>query len=364
MIHRLAVALAGLALTSFAATPPAAAQGPGGRGAAPPRRAFAPPPSEVPKGNWPKAVEQQIKVHGRSLEGNLEGDAVDRDVVVELPPSYAHSPRRRYPVIYLLHGFALTGKGFSDFLHTDEAVAHAASQGMEFIVVEPDTDTKQGGSMYSNSPTTGDFQSFVAKDLVGYIDSHYRTIATRSGRGLAGHSMGGYGVWRIGMRFPEVFSSLYAMNACCISPRTETVEAAQKIAAVPFDQSAKADFGTRAGLASAAAWSPDPHNPPYYFDFAYKDGAIDPLVIAEWAANSPLALVPGHVPALKSFTAIASEDGLQDGLMKDDTAMHEQLDKFGIANEWATYPGNHFNHIGARFDQVVLPFFAKHLRMR
>jgi enterochelin esterase-like enzyme len=318
----------------------------------------------VPKGDWPASVVEKIKVHGAALEGNLEGDSVDRDVLVVLPASYAKSPHRRYPVIYFLHGFALTGQVFSDYVHVAEAAAHWASKGDEFIVVVPDTDTKQGGSMYSNSPTTGDFEAFIAKDLVGYIDGHYRTLAKRASRGLAGHSMGGYGVWKIGMKYPQVWSSLYAMSACCVSPRTETVEAAQKIAAVPFDQSAKADFGTRAALASAVAWSPDPAKPPYFADFAYKDGAIDPEVIAEWAANSPLAMVPQYVPALKSMTAIGAEVGNEDGLIKDDTAIHDELTRFGIAHDWAVYPGNHANHIGARFDQVVLPFFAQHLAMK
>src|SRR5579885_2309527 len=48
---------------------------------------------------------ERIVVHGRSLVGNLEGDSPDRKVSVYLPPSYASSPDRRYPVLYLLHGF-------------------------------------------------------------------------------------------------------------------------------------------------------------------------------------------------------------------------------------------------------------------
>src|SRR5580765_2689362 len=51
---------------------------------------------------------EQIKVHGKALEGNLEGDSPDRDVTVYLPPSYATERARRYPVIYLLHGYGGT----------------------------------------------------------------------------------------------------------------------------------------------------------------------------------------------------------------------------------------------------------------
>jgi enterochelin esterase-like enzyme len=218
--------------------------------------------------------------------------------------------------------------------------------------------------MYSSSPTTGDFEAFVAKDLVAYIDSHYRTLARRSSRGLAGHSMGGYGVWKIGMQHPEPWSALYAMSACCVSARTETVDQAKKIAGIPFDQSAKSDFGARAALASAVAWSPAPDKPPYYADFAYRDGAIDPFVLQEWAANSPLVLVPQYLPALKGMTAIASDVGDKDTLLKDDTLIHDELGRMGIQHTFEVYDGNHISRIKERLVSKVLPFFAEHLAMK
>ncbi len=362
MFRRIAGALMGLALVSVAAVQPAAAQPapqPAPSPAAAPRPLFAPV-----KPNGPMAPVQHIKVHGVSLVGNLEGNSADRDVLVILPPSYAKAKARRYPVIYFLHGFAITGQYFSDFIHAPEAALASAKKGQEFIIVVPDTDTKQGGSMYSASATTGDFEAFVAKDLVAYVDAHYRTIARRAGRGLAGHSMGGYGVWKIGMKYSQVWSSLYAMSACCVTPRTETVEAAKKIAGLTLDEAAKADFGARAGVASAVAWSPAPDKPPFYVDFAYKDGAIDPMVLDRWAANSPLVMVPQYVPGLKSMTAIASDVGDKDFLLKDDTAIHNELDRFGVAHSFEVYSGDHVNHIAERFAQKVLPFFAKHLAMK
>jgi S-formylglutathione hydrolase FrmB len=74
----------------------------------------------------------------------------------------------------------------------------------------PNAYTRYQGSMYSSSLTTGDWENFIARELVAYIDSHYRTIPNRMSRGLAGHSMGGYGTRRIGMKHPDVFSSIYA----------------------------------------------------------------------------------------------------------------------------------------------------------
>ena len=307
---------------------------------------------------------EAVQVPGPSLEGNLEGNATTREAMVVLPPSYGKEPNRRYPVVYYLHGFAISGRDFYDFMQVPTAVASNAAQGNEFIVVVPDTLTKMGGSMYSTSVTTGDFRKFVAKDLVAFIDSKYRTIASREGRGLAGHSMGGYGTWVVGMTYPEVFDSIWAQSACCVSPRTETVESAKAMAAVPIETVDKAGFGMRAGLASAVAWAPNPNNPPYFVDFPVNaEGEIDPLVIAKCAANSPLAMVSSRVGALKSFDAIGADVGVKDVLVTDVTMIHEELEKFGIAHEWAIYEGDHVNKIGERFAGVVLPFFAKHLDM-
>jgi S-formylglutathione hydrolase FrmB len=357
MIKRITGALLGIAIV-YAAAQSAAAQAP----AAPP--AGAAPAAGAPVVVPPGVVVQHIKVHGAALEGNLEGEPVDRDVIVILPPSYAKTKARHYPVLYFMHGFALTAQGFYDFMHVPESIGASSADGKDFIVVMPDTDTKLGGSMYSNSPTTGDFETFIAKDVVSYVDGHYRTIAKRSGRGLVGHSMGGYGVWKVAMRYPNVWSSIYAMSACCMGPRTETLEAAKKLAAIPYEQAGKASFGDKAALASAAAWSPNPKNPPYYMDFAAKGDAIDPLVIAKWANNSPIAMASSHVPQLKSFTAIASDGGDKDGLTKDATIMHEQLDSFGVANTFEIYAGDHTSGIVERFRTKVLPYFAEHLTMK
>ena len=93
----------------------------------------------------------------------------------------------------------------------------AAGTAREMIVVMPNAFTLHKGSMYSNSVTTGDWETYVARDLVAYVDGHYRTIPNRMSRGLGGHSMGGYGAVRIGMKRPDVFSSLYLMSSCCLT---------------------------------------------------------------------------------------------------------------------------------------------------
>ncbi len=153
-------------------------------------------------------VVEKIKIHGAALEGNLEGNAADRDVIVYLPPGYATNKQKRYPVVYALHGYSIGAEQWSNEIHTPQVIEGAFAKGaQEMIVVLPDSKTVHNGSMYSSSVTTGDFEQYVARDVVQYIDSHYRTIPKRTSRGLVGHSMGGYGASRIGMKHSDVFGS-------------------------------------------------------------------------------------------------------------------------------------------------------------
>src|SRR6201985_3033075 len=169
----------------------------------------------------PKVTVEHIKVHGAALEGSLEGDSADRDVLVFLPPSYGKETGRRYPVVYALHGYSIGAEQWSQEIHVPQTIEGALAKGArDMIVVLPDSKTVHTGSWYSSSVTTGDFENFIAHDLVAYIDAHYRTIAARESRGLAGHSMGGYGATRIGMKHADVFGSLYIMSPCCLSARS------------------------------------------------------------------------------------------------------------------------------------------------
>ncbi len=321
-------------------------------------------PPVVP-GAKPVTVEH-IKVHGAALEGNLEGDAVDRDVIVFLPPSYGNEKSRRYPVVYALHGYSIGAEQWSSEIHVPQTIEGAFAQGAkEMIVVLPDSKTIHNGSMYSSSVTTGDFEKFISHDVVAYIDAHYRTIPNRDSRGLVGHSMGGYGASRIGMKHPEVFGSLYIMSPCCMSARPagpanpeleKTLEAVKTA-----EDSAKLPFFARAQLATAAAWSPDPKNPPLYLDLPMKDGVPQQDVLAKWPANAPLAFVDQYIGNLKQYRAISMDVGDQDGLRIDAGKLHEILDNYGIANSFTIYPGTHTSAVADRFQNHVIPFFSKNL---
>ena len=318
---------------------------------------------------------ETIKVHGKSLEGNLEGDSPDRDVFIYLPPSYATEKNRRYPVVYFLHGYSVKAEAYWNLMTVpataDKLMAGGAAH--EMILVNPDAYTIYSGSMYSNSPTTGDWETFITHDLVDYIDSHYRTIANRDSRGLAGHSMGGYGTLRIGMKYPQVYSSIYAMSSCCLmndpgAPRPPAPERPPAATSGSEDKDGKAARPRTGGgfgnvlSAEAAAWSPNPQNPPKFFDLPNENGTPRPEIAAKWIANSPLAMMDQYISNLKQYHAFMMDVGLQDGLAASNKEMDASLTQVGVPHKFETYEGNHTNRVKERFEGQVLPFFSENLK--
>jgi enterochelin esterase-like enzyme len=322
------------------------------------------------------ATVERIKIHGEALEGNLEGDAVDRDVIVFLPPSYAREKSRRYPVVYALHGYSIGADQWSREIHVPQTIEGAFAQGAkDMIVVLPDSKTIYNGSMYSSSVTTGDFERFISNDVVAYVDAHYRTIPERTSRGLVGHSMGGYGASRIGMKHSDIFGALYIMSPCCMSPmgaggpgpadrmKEMAIANEKKVAEAksPAELASQSPGFGAAQYATAAAWAPNPKNPPLYFDLPTKDGVPVPEIQAKYAANAPLAFVDQYIGNLKQYRAIAMDVGDQDRLRIDAGKLHDIFDSYGIANSFEIYAGTHTSAVADRFQNHVMPFFSKNL---
>ena len=133
-------------------------------------------------------------------------------------------------------------------------------------------------------------------------DVFIRTIADRKSRGLAGHSMGGYGTVR--MKHPEVFSVLYASSSCCLmnnpqpgqgrgpAPATRPAAEGTDTGQARPPAAGRGAVFAKVQSAQVAAWAPNPMNPPQYFDLPIKDGQMQPLIAAKYAANSPLVITP------------------------------------------------------------------------
>ena len=218
--------------------------------------------------------------------------------------------------------------------------------------------------MYSSSVTIGDWETFIVEELVDYIDANYRTIADVQSRGLAGHSMGGYGTIRLGMKYPDVYSAIYLLSACCMEGTfLSNPEFMEKVEAITsFEQLEDALFGATATLASAAAWAPNPDKPPFYLDLPFANGEVRPEIAAIIMANRTLYTIEQYIPNLKKLKAIAMDAGLQDqGISNATKKLHELLDVYDIPHLYESYQGNHVNRIGERIQTKTLPFFSQHL---
>lgn len=323
-------------------------------------------------------VIHRDSVPAPALRHNKVGDPAWDRVSVYLPPGYDRNPRRRYPVLYFLHGFyaddrALIKGPYQNLnirVSMDSLVRAGAVN--EMIIVMPNARNAYNGSFYTNSPVTGNWEQFIARDLVNHVDHKYRTLRTRKARGLAGHSMGGYGALRVGMRHPETFSAVYALSACCLAftdwehPSYEKTWRAA-LAMRVWSDFPKAGFITNLLVAFGAANATDGNNPPFYVALPYVASGdsliLDQRIARRWSVR-PLAMVRDYADNLKRL-AIAIDAGRADDF-KDIPIRSAELDslmtELGIEHSFELYNGGHGDHIRVRIETKVLPFFSKALQ--
>jgi S-formylglutathione hydrolase FrmB len=321
-----------------------------------------------------------VSVHSPSLEKNLLGDPADLRVEIYFPPSYESDAQRRYPVLYLLHGFLgdtsdFTQPSFQGFT-IEEAMNDLAKRGVEFIVVVPSGRNRYAGSYYANSALTGNWEDAIVTDLVAFIDSHYRTLAQPSSRGVAGHSMGGYAALMMAMKHAGTFRSAYAMSPCCLgweedfgpaNPAWKTIDANTPIDDL-FARSRRGDYEPLAIVSAAAAFSPNPNGGALKVDlpFSVRDGNIvrNEAVAARWESMQPLRLVDRYADSLQSMRGLAFDAGFADQFHHipiTTRKLSSLLAERGIAHAYEAYNGDHRSALGDRMRTRVLPFFARNL---
>ncbi|MEO5579552.1 MAG: alpha/beta hydrolase-fold protein [Gemmatimonadaceae bacterium] len=314
-----------------------------------------------------------------SLRVNLVGDPAQRLATVYLPPGYSSHPRRRYPVVYLLHGFAADHRAFIrgayQNLNIRVSMDSLIRAGLirDMIVVTPNARTAYDGSFYANSPVTGNWEDFIVRDLVSFMDRRYRTVRSAKGRGIAGHSMGGYGALGIGMKNPGTFSSIYALSACCLSWGDDSLDSTAAarwravLAAVDRQSLGKAGFFPNLLVAVAAVYSPNPRRPPLFVDLPYRlsgDSLIVDTEVASLWRRGPLATVETNADNLRRMS-IAFDAGAADGLRDipiNAAELDRMLTELRIPHEYEIYDGTHGSRIRSRIETRVLPFFSEKLR--
>ena len=165
-------------------------------------------------------VEGDTIIYGDTTGGNPP------DSVIVIPPEttfvYGDTlPGVYYPVLYLLHGYGGTHTYFKGLYDIGNLMDELINSGQvhPMIVVTPNATNNLGGSFYTNSDTlnnqsyAGLMQNFITDEVVHIIDSVYNTVPDRAHRGIAGHSMGGYGALKLAMLRNDLYGSASAMSA-------------------------------------------------------------------------------------------------------------------------------------------------------
>jgi S-formylglutathione hydrolase len=341
------------------------------------------------------------RIPAPSLAGNLFGDSTLQPIAIYLPPSYETS-KTRYPVIYFLPGFGdgislyLDGtyQGFKLQAAMDSLIQVGAIK--EMIVVIVNGRNRLGGSFYTNSPATGNWEDYVVKELVRVIDSRYRTILYAGSRGLAGHSMGGSGALSLGMHHPDVFGSVYAMspglfddNGLSESPmfaneRTirdylnlenelktlSRLEAATRLDIIFDSLLSNQRWDLVFTLAYGAAFSARPSANAPHIDYPYSlrnDSLIlDSLTWKRWEKGfgDPAAKVAQYQSLPERLRTIGIEYGVKDEnpwIPRGCQYFSQLLTKQNIAHQLFPFQGGHQDSLGTRMSLVMLPFFSERL---
>jgi hypothetical protein len=325
-----------------------------------------------------RGTVDRVRFRGASLEGNALGDPVERELIVYLPPSYAQS-EIRYPVVMVLAGFAATNASLLNFKPWEqnllERYERLLGEGCgEAILVLPDCFTRLGGSQYLDSPAQGDYQRYLADDVLAEVDARYRTLARRGGRAIVGKSSGGFGALRMGMDRPERFAVIGSHSGdcgfeLCIRPRFAEVAAVYERCggAAGFlreverrgQPRSQADFHALEYLALAYAYAPsnaglDSHDgkPSGELPFDPYTAQLVPEKWQRWLAHDPCVR---DVSGLREARLVFLDAGKSDeyGLQFGARILVERLTESGVAVDHEEFDGGHMG-TAYRYD-VSLP---------
>ena len=326
---------------------------------------------------------EHITVPGPSLENNLLGFETTREVALYLPPGYDSSPDRRYPVVYVLHGITdpitVWTEPWSpeevDFGTMQNLMDRGIAAGLlqEMILVMPDARTPFFGCHYTNSSVKGNWKDFITEDLIGYIDTHYRTLPQPDGRGIMGHSMGGHGAIRIGLRHPDLFSAVYGMNPSMMGwgGDVSADNPAFEILLSNPDPSPyfESNFYVPAIIGVSQAFSPNPENPPFYADYPFKKEnesiVPNPEAFARWEASFPTSLIDGYLAGADKLHGLRFDSAFTDEfshIPPTTRAFSEALTEKGVPHVFEMYNGDHRNRLWGRQGRLymeVLPYFSR-----
>lgn len=315
-----------------------------------------------------------------ALAGNPLGDPAKRPVLVYVPPHYDEFASRRYPVIYLLHGYTGDAASLAGtrpwesnvFQRLDRLIARKAMPPVMLAVV--DGMTRLGGSQYVDSIHNGAYAKYAVREVVGHVDATYRTIAREGGRAVIGKSSGGFGAMHLVMEHPGVFAAFASHSGDSYFryahvPAFATVhrtlekhgfDIARFVDA--FERKNKrpqAEYVTMEMLGYAAAYSP---RSAMAFDvdlpFERATGALDEAVFARWLRFDPAERIASHRAELERLRLRYLDCGRADeyGLDVGARVVASRIRELGLDVRHEEFDDDHRN-VGYRHD-ISLPALA------
>jgi len=328
------------------------------------------------------------ELYSPSLENNLIGNSPSREVSIYLPAAYFKCPEKRFPVIYFLHGmpawnnmliepapFAIfqqisglapvdfPAEGFTQWLNKliDEGKMK------DVIVVMPNAQSAFGPTLYLDSPTTGNFDSYIANDLVAFIDANLRTIPHFNWRAISGHCAGAYGAMNIAMRHPKVFRYVAGLSPAHFTDQHILTIAGMSVAEeeiwqqmgyppgpTPYDPMSPYKFVTNTVYLISQSWLPNPDNPPYYCDLPYtiSDGqiALIPELMARIDQQNLLAETKEFEKSLRQLKTVYFDCGSNDELFMFpfNQMLDQQLTDMHIKHQFEAFEGTHLSNLYER----------------
>lgn len=143
------------------------------------------------------AIVDTVVTYSNAMKKNIKA-------VVITPDNYATA--NNLPVVYLLHGYS---GNYADWITKAKGFESAADL-YNMIIVCPDGNN----SWYWDSPSDEKYkyETYVSGELVKWVDSKYKTIKDRSGRGITGLSMGGHGAFYLAFKHQDVFGAAGTMS--------------------------------------------------------------------------------------------------------------------------------------------------------
>jgi hypothetical protein len=317
------------------------------------------------------------------LRGNPLGDPHERPLWVYTPPGYAEGDER-YPAVYVIQGF--TGqiemwRNRMAFRPTfPEEVDALFSEGSTppCLVVFVDCWTSLGGSQFLDSPATGRYHSYLCDEVVAWVDTNYRTLASRDHRGIAGKSSGGYGAMVTPMLRPDLWGGLAThagdalFEVCYARDFGPCARLLRDGYGGSFDRFLADLRGriafTRDGdeellemYAMAACYSAD-EDGTVRLPFNPATGHEVPDVWQRWLARDPVRMVPEHAEALRSMRAIYIDAGTRDEWYLDlgAEAFRAELEAIGVTDvRFELFDATHMS-IGYRYP-ISLAYLAERL---